>query len=78
MRARARQTIAAKYDCVTACPPHQIRIIDGLTGRTGPVMTPVPAAPARQIRLTATEAEVLDRLRQGMSGVGSGPPVFLK
>jgi DNA-binding CsgD family transcriptional regulator len=41
-------------------------------------MTPAPEAPARQIRLTATEAEVLDRLRQGMSGVGSGPPAFLK
>ena len=67
LRARARQTIVEKYDCASVCLPEQLRLIEGLTGHSGPLVAPGPAAPALQIRLTAKEAEVLEWLKQGKS-----------
>jgi DNA-binding CsgD family transcriptional regulator len=67
LRASARQTVVARYDCATVCLPQQLRLINGLTRGSGQVIRPSPTAPTLQIRLTAREVEVLDWLRQGKS-----------
>ena len=67
LRARARATIVAKYDCASVCLPQQLRLIDALLDRSGSVKTAGPAGSVPQIRLTSKEAEVLDWLRRGKS-----------
>jgi DNA-binding CsgD family transcriptional regulator len=67
LRARVRQTVVAKFDWASVCLPRQLQLIEGLTRRSKPAITPGLIAPALQIRLTAKESEVLDWLRQGKS-----------
>jgi len=72
LRASARQSIVAKYDCATVCLPQQLRLIDGLMhGAYGQgsfkIAGPGSLIPAPRMQLTAKEGVVLEWLRQGKS-----------